>query len=151
MKIKKTYIAYDVIDIPIEEDGKNLRGIVNQFLNGEVDDLNTLVYLVERNEDYDVFYGIHFNLDETNSEEIYRDIYISANVIDYTIDRNIFIEIEEEHIESLDRKFVDKLFEQLESRPCTSLFSIVDKNGFKHITRRWFSETRFGAEIKLLD
>lgn len=149
MKIKKTYIAYDEIDIPVAEDGKDLRKIVKQFIDGEVDDLNSLLYLVERNEDYDVFYGVQFNLDDTNPKEVYRDIYISSNIIDYTSKDNLLIEIEDEHMGNFD--FAHELFKQLESRPCVSLYSIVRDGGFDYVIRRGFSRTSFEAEIKLLD
>lgn len=149
MIIKRTYIQTDEISLPINEDGKNLRLITDDFLSGKVDDLDSLIYMVEQYDTHDVLYGIQFNLDDHNPNEVFRDVYISSNIIDYTSADNLFIEMEDEHMGNIE--FANELFEQLERMPCVSLYSIINGCGFTHITRRGFDHTEFEAGIKLLN
>lgn len=148
MKIKRTYIAFEEVELKLE-DGSKLREIAKDFQDGKIDDVNSLMYLVERNADHDVFYGVQFNLDDTNPKEVFRDIYISSHVIDYTRPNNELIEIEDDVSGNFSKEFVETLFTQLENKPCVSLYSL-EKAGFDYIGRRGFSRTNFHPEVKLL-
>lgn len=152
MIIKKTHVQLEKLRPKISEDGKQLRNIVNNFRSGIGDiDLNTLVFLVESHDTHDIFYSVSFSSQE-EVDHTFRDIFIGCHIIDYTDQENLFIEVESEH--EANYSFADELYKQLEHKPCTTLFEITHKQGFKDYYSNGFraaDRTRFKAEIKLLN
>lgn len=153
IKLKKTSIATEEIDLTSAPEGKELRKLVKYFTSGKLDDVNELVYLVEQNDDHDVLYTVQFNLDDSSEEEVYRDIYLSCRILDYTIPGNLLIEVEEGHIDNYG-DIAGELFEQLEKMPCATMFELTHRFNFVDYVSNGFSaslRTKFEAEIKLLD
>ena len=149
MKVKKTYVETEEVEVQETDKGKELSQLVHRFLeNRENVGVDSLSFLVESHDTHDIFYTVQFNEDDGVTPTV-RDVFLSANIIDYTDQRNLFIEAEEGHMDNF--SFAHKLFKQLEEKPCFLTDNLMDKGFMDYYSNGFASSetTDFEARIAL--
>lgn len=145
----QTRVAKEAVEVPQTMFGKNLSIVVEAFRNQKKSKLKTLFFLVKQVETHATFYSVSFNVDASNGDTIYYDIFLGCYVLDYTQVSNRLIEMENDHEANYP---ADELYKQLESKPCFFLDDLIE-HGYIFFCSDGFpasETTRFKEYVELL-